>query len=274
MAINKVQITTENGVRTLVDLTGDTVTPETLAEGVTAHDASGEIIVGTMRSGEDLEAVLTEQAELIDTLQATLNHKASGEGGVVDTRFKALIENTLTEIDDDTITSIRAYAFRGAILTKARFPNTTSIGSYSFSNCAALVSIDLPSLAVAISTYTFDGCSALTRFNAPNCTGANNYSFQDTTTLEKVELGVATSIGSYSFRRSGIKALIIRNYTSKLTKLTATNAFTDCPIANGTGYIYFPREYVDNYKSASGWSAYASQIRAIEDYPEICGGEA
>lgn len=47
MAINKV----EYAGNTLIDLTNDTVTPETLAEGVTAHDKSGAVIVGTMTSG-------------------------------------------------------------------------------------------------------------------------------------------------------------------------------------------------------------------------------
>lgn len=37
--------------RVLIDLTGDTVTPDTLAEGVTAHDKSGAAIVGTMSGG-------------------------------------------------------------------------------------------------------------------------------------------------------------------------------------------------------------------------------
>ena len=44
MAINKVVY---DG-NTLVDLTSDTVTPNTLMEGVTAHNAAGEQIVGTM----------------------------------------------------------------------------------------------------------------------------------------------------------------------------------------------------------------------------------
>ena len=43
MAINKVTY----GGKTLVDLTTDTVTPETLASGVTAHDKSGTKITGT-----------------------------------------------------------------------------------------------------------------------------------------------------------------------------------------------------------------------------------
>ena len=51
MAINKVEINGTNGVETLIDLTGDTVTPETLAEGYTAHAANGELIVGTAKGG-------------------------------------------------------------------------------------------------------------------------------------------------------------------------------------------------------------------------------
>lgn len=47
MAFNKVVY---NG-NTLIDLTEDTVTPETLAKGITAHDKSGAAIVGTMESG-------------------------------------------------------------------------------------------------------------------------------------------------------------------------------------------------------------------------------
>lgn len=44
MGVNKVTY----GGNTLVDLTSDSVTPETLAEGVTAHDKSGNQITGTM----------------------------------------------------------------------------------------------------------------------------------------------------------------------------------------------------------------------------------
>lgn len=83
MAINKIVLSSDDGDRVLVDLTEDTVTPETLAVGVTAHGANGEPIVGTMRSGEDLDAVLTEQEELIAELQDTLRGKVVG-GEVVD----------------------------------------------------------------------------------------------------------------------------------------------------------------------------------------------
>jgi hypothetical protein len=48
MGLNK--FITKKG-RVLLDLTEDTVTPETLGKGVTAHDRSGEPIVGTMEGG-------------------------------------------------------------------------------------------------------------------------------------------------------------------------------------------------------------------------------
>ena len=42
MAVNKVIF----GAETLIDLTGDTVAPEVLLAGYTAHDASGEPLTG------------------------------------------------------------------------------------------------------------------------------------------------------------------------------------------------------------------------------------
>lgn len=50
MGVNKVVY---NG-DTLLDLTGDTVTVNTLAEGVTAHAANGEEIVGTLKVADEI----------------------------------------------------------------------------------------------------------------------------------------------------------------------------------------------------------------------------
>lgn len=57
MAVNKVEI---NGVVKL-DLTADTVTAAKLAQGETAHDASGELITGTMTAPQ-LQIVVTTSA--------------------------------------------------------------------------------------------------------------------------------------------------------------------------------------------------------------------
>lgn len=51
MAVNKVIY----GDQTLIDLTNDSVTPETLLEGETAHDASGAQILGTATGGGSVD---------------------------------------------------------------------------------------------------------------------------------------------------------------------------------------------------------------------------
>ena len=55
MAVNKVDI---NGA-TVIDLTSDSVTPETLLQGATAHDASGVVITGTMVRGTELQIIVS-----------------------------------------------------------------------------------------------------------------------------------------------------------------------------------------------------------------------
>lgn len=71
MANNKV----EAFGQTLIDLTEDSVTPDTLAKGVTAHNAAGDKITGTMErqvvdilsTKEELEAN-TEAGKVVDAL--------------------------------------------------------------------------------------------------------------------------------------------------------------------------------------------------------------
>lgn len=81
MAVNKVEI---NG-QTAIDLTQDTVTPETLKKGVTAHSASGEKITGTSAgSGVDVHTnTITPERYTVNldnrtcylNLNGLINHK-------------------------------------------------------------------------------------------------------------------------------------------------------------------------------------------------------
>lgn len=54
---------TAKGEQVLIDLTSDSVTPQTLDEGVTAHDASGKQVVGTRSTSTVLyiKQTLTEE---------------------------------------------------------------------------------------------------------------------------------------------------------------------------------------------------------------------
>ena len=103
-----------------------------------------------------------------------------------------------------------------------------------------------------------------------NCvTRIGDSAFYSCSALTAADFPAATSIGYYAFSYcSKLNTLILRSGT--MAKLYDTNAFSNTPISSGTGYIYVPATLVDSYKAASNWSTYANQIRAIEDYPEIC----
>lgn len=75
MAVNKVVY----GDKTLVDLTNDSVTPDTLAEGATAHDASGAQITGTMKSGGGGSSVQSDWNQTDSSAADFIKNKPFGE---------------------------------------------------------------------------------------------------------------------------------------------------------------------------------------------------
>lgn len=97
-----------------------------------------------------------------------------------------------------------------------------------------------------------------------------SYAFKNCKTLRKVDVGKGVAIlEAHAFSGcAAIETLILR---SEQVSELGTLALFGTGIANGTGYVYVPETVVDGYKSNSKWSAYAAQIRAIEDYPAICG---
>ena len=76
MSVNKVQLA--NG-ETIIDISDSTVTPETLAEGVTAHDASGQKITGKMVPGGGSKNVQTDWNQTDETAPDFLKNKPFGE---------------------------------------------------------------------------------------------------------------------------------------------------------------------------------------------------
>ena len=96
-------------------------------------------------------------------------------------------------------------------------------------------------------------------------------SFYNCTKLEKIDFDVLEEMKDADFYQcSALKVVIIRS--PAVCTMSDSKAFKSTPIASGTGYIYVPAALVDSYKAATNWSVYADQIRAIEAYPDICGG--
>ena len=101
-------------------------------------------------------------------------------------------------------------------------------------------------------------------------TTVKGHTFRYSTSLQYVDFHSVTRLPTYIFNGcTGLNTLIIR--TKTMCILDAVNCLSNSAIESGTGYIYVPAALIETYKAGKNWSSYASQFRAIEDYPDICG---
>lgn len=218
------------------------------------------------------ERIQANNAELREAISMAENLPEAGGG---EDHLDDLLTNTLTAIDSN-VTSILGHACRG--LTKLKtvnLPNATSIGTYGFYGCTALTSFNAPKVS-SLGTYAFYNCK-MSYVNFPKVTGIAQNAFYDCD-LVKADFGVANKINQAAFSYcSTLEALILRKSDAICTLAVATSAFIGSAIANGTGFIYVPKKFLSDddatmdYRRATNWVTYASQFRAIEDYPDICG---
>lgn len=238
-----------------------------------SYDLSGfkkvtvDVPSGITPSGE---IEITENGTYDVTEFASVKVNVQSEGGGVDYSAQ-FVEGTLTEYENDEITSIRQNAFSFLTnLKSVKLPNLTSIPGEGFRSCSSLEVIYAP-LITSIGFQTFYTCTSLETVDFPNLSSINTSCFYGCEKLKKLDLGVSPSVSPQSMRYcSSLETVILRRQI--LATMSSTNALEGTPIESGTGYIYVPRDLVDSYKVATNWSTYADQIRAIEDYPEITGG--
>ena len=228
-----------------------------------------------------------------ETLEA-LDKTSDSNMGIyaVKTASYPLVDGTLREFESRT-QKVRDNAFSYFIaLESASLPNATFIGMSAFEECCALKNIYVPKVKKILGT-TFYGCYSLTDIELPEAQEIGSYSFIECgslvnvylpkarsiyysaffacETLPKIDLPKVNLIGDFAFEScSSLHTVILRNDTP--VTLTHPNVFRSTPIENGDGYIYVPKSLVETYKTETNWTLYANQIRAIEDYPEICGG--
>ena len=160
--------------------------------------------------------------------------------------YAYLMDFKIGDFNDDEITKVREYAFYGKkSLTSINLPACTSIDYSAFRECTTLTSINLPACTI-IYYGAFIECTSLTSIDLPVCTSIGSSAFDSCTALTSIKLA----------------------NTSKICTLSNSNAFNNTPIANKAGYIYVPDELVEQYKKATNWSVYASQIKPLSEYTE------
>ena len=176
-----------------------------------------------------------------------------------------------TSYTNDRVAKVGTGAFYGVdTLTEANFPNAASVEDSAFRGCHNLKAVNIQN-AISIGTEAFMGCENLVSVKADKTQTIYPYAFEMCMSLFTLDLPEVTSL--YFGALHGcfqLYELILRN-SNVVCSLGDQNALEYTPIQNGIGYIYVPRALLSNYKTASNWSLYSAQFRAIEDYPDICG---
>lgn len=193
----------------------------------------------------------------------------SAEGGaaqVEENQLHGTLDGTLETIDSD-VTQVIEYACRSiTALTTVNLPEATSLGVYAFYDCGNLTTFYGPKVA-KLGTYTFYRCSKLKEVSFPLTSSVPVSCFYRCTSLTKADLGAATVIDSSAFAYCTALETVILRKTDAVVTLNSSG-FSN---ANFDGYVYVPTALVESYKTETNWSVHASRIRAIEDYPDICG---
>ena len=211
--------------------------------------------------------------------------------------FRQFMNGTLLAYEDtDNLETIADYTFAGnRSLVSVNMPMLTAIPENCFRGCSALAEINLPKV-LATNENSFYYCESIERIKLPELTIMNEGTcFQNLTALkelrlpkntsslagnkifacnalELLDLGLVTEIGANINSSSSwakLTTLILRNETTVVTPYSTTVFSASSPLGKGEGKILVPRSMVASYKADSTWGAYAAEIYAIEDYPEL-----
>jgi|GEM_PF-1543780 Listeria/Bacterioides repeat len=136
-----------------------------------------------------------------------------------------------------------------------------TIKMYAFRNCNSMKSISLPAGLTIISEGVFYDCASLTSINIPDGVKTIERSaFYNCVKLSSIEISsTVTSIGNYAFSNTA------SNSTFVMRPATPPTLGSSALSAGSNVVIKVPATSVDAYKTAAGWSPYASRIVANTD---------
>lgn len=168
----------------------------------------------------------------------------------------AVFINTIDLLGDD----VTAGMIVDRSITEFNDDFLTSIGYYAFSNCSGLTSVSLPS-ATSIYDNAFDNCSSLVSVTLPNVTKIGSYAFNQCRSLESISLSKITELGAGVF-------YICKNLISVVLPATPPTKvyWSTFYELNPSCVFHIPAGSYDAYAAISVWKTeFMSKYQFVED---------
>lgn len=185
--------------------------------------------------------------------------------------------------DVEALVKYPSYSEHGNLVLD--LPNVTELRGYAFYKCFALGEIRLENIS-KISGYCFAEAEYLHTVSAPKVTSITGGAFNKTKNLKKLVLPSLVEIWPTVFDDSGIETLdMLGGKDSKIKcrfrwsgavfkNLVIRSSDGIASLESGVDFlpttsIYVPDTLVEQYKTATNWSKYASQIKPLSTYQEV-----
>lgn len=259
------------------------------------EESSLTAIADAIRAKTGSTEALTVPTGMVNAINSIESGGGSGDADATEQKMAELISGWIDAIENKYVYTIRDEFFKGYTeLASVNFANCSFVGKSGFEGCTYLQEAYLPSVTT-IDQRGFYGCTALRTANFTALQQINDYGFYECRSLQTLVLPNIQSIGTEGLYGCGsltkldlgpnfsnwgedclyscpnLETLIIRTsgYTIQLPSFLAYTK-----IGTGDGYIYVPASLLQDYINNEEFEdvSFASQLRAIEDYPTITGG--
>lgn len=177
------------------------------------------------------------------------------DGGSTEDVLDSYLNGTMNgNYVNETLTSVRSDAFAGSRFTSVRLKNVTEAGKSEKDNGGGFVFRTCDKLE----TVVFDKRISFYGYQQYNSSFA----------LKRIvyKNGVDSWGMHHFYTSTNIEALVLGG---AFTPIDSDHYLSSTAIGKGNGYIYVPSSLIEEYKTATNWSVYADQFRAIDDYPGI-----
>ena len=181
----------------------------------------------------------------------------------------AIVDGSITEYIDNTVTQIRPYAFyRCSSLATCKTNNAQTLGDYAFYNCTSLENIEFNSVTT-IGEYVFQGCKLFDPLTFPEATSIGQEAFgwlTDKLSGDRRSIYLPKLVSMSKLPFSG--PLYFKRINYCILKKQVSLSGYDANLFVIT-IFYVPQRYYNWYINATNWSAayanYPNSIKTIED---------